>query len=279
MKGKYTKKKKKTGFHGIVLVVVLVLAGIAALWIAALSQEEDTLPLPETTQPPETQVTQSSAEQTTLATELPETTVPAETDEPVRVEESIPAMDLGHGVYVEQVKNYTGTYMEDGSDEIVSNVMMILVTNTGDSDVQLMNIELNYPGETCYFKLTNLPAGASAVLLEQNRAPMPEGNPVSAVAVNTALFQTAMNADFSVYEISGASGALNVKNISGQDISGNIYVYYKYKTQDLFYGGITFRVEIKDGLKSGEIRQIMTSHYNPDTCEIVMIEAVQHNGN
>ena len=31
--------------------------------------------------------------------------------------------------------------------------------------------------------------------------------------------------------ISGMSGAMNVKNISDHDISGDIYVYYKYKTQ------------------------------------------------
>jgi hypothetical protein len=72
---------------------------------------------------------------------------------------------------------------------------------------------------------------------------------------------------------------MNVKNISDSDIEGNIYVYYKYKTQDLFYGGITFRVTVEGGLKAGEIRQLMTSHFNPDTCQVVMVETVQRDGN
>lgn len=266
MKGKYTKKKQKnSGFRWILIVLVLIAAGIAALWIAASSREPAELPPPETTQAPETQQT----------TQIPETTAPAETTEP---EEPFQPINLGYGVYLEQVRGYTGIYMEDGSDQVVSDVMMIRICNTGEDDIQLMNIEVGYPEETYNFTVTNLPAGAAAVLLELDRASMPEGNPISAVANNVVLFSEGMEADFSVYEISGMDGALNVKNISGTDISGDVYVYYKYKIQDVYYGGITFRVKVEGGLAAGEIRQIMTSHFNPDNCEVIMIEAVQTNG-
>lgn len=271
MKGKYSKKKKNTGFRWILVTVLIVLIGIAALWIAAANRENEVLPQPEQTQ---------GDTQTTGAAELPETTVPATvpavTEAALSLDQPI---DLGGGVYLEQVKSYTGTYMEDGSDQVVSDVMMILVNNMSGSDIQLMNIELTYPEGTFYFQLTNLATGGKAVLLEKNRAPMPRSTPTNAVATNTALFKTPMTADFERFEISGADGVLNVKNISGGDITGNIYVYYKYKIQDLFYGGITFRVQIEGGLKDGEIRQIMTNHYNPENCEIVMIETLQPNGN
>ena len=268
MKGKYSKKKKKnTGFCWIFAVVILFILVIAALWIAAMAQEEPQLQPPETTQAPETSVQSSETES------APATDAPDETMSPV-----LP-INLGCGVYLEQVNKYTGVYMEDGSDEMVSGIMMVRITNTGEDDIQLMHIEVAYPEANYYFQVTNLPAGSSAVLLEQSRQAMPGGDPLSAVASNVVLFQENMTVDTSVFEISGASGMMNVKNISGADIDGDIYVYYKYKTQDVFYGGITFRVTVQGGLKAGEIRQLMTSHFNPDTCQVVMVENVQRNGN
>lgn len=264
-KGKYAKKKKNTGFRWLLIVLLLIAAGIAGLWIAAKDKEPVQVLPPETTQAPETEPT----------TEAPTETEPVQTTEP---EEPFQSINLGYGVYFEEVRSYTGTYMEDGSDQLVSNVMMIRVTNTGEDDIQLMNIEVGYPEQVFHFTVTNLPAGGTAVLLELDRAAKPQGNPISAVASNVVLFSEKMQADLSAYEISGADGALNVKNISGADITGDIYVYYKYKIQDIYYGGITFRVKIEGGLPAGEIRQVMTSHYNPDNCQVIMIETVQSDG-
>ena len=271
MKGKYTKKKKKnTGFRWILAVCLLLIIGIAALWIAAMSRDPAVLPPVETTQAP--------AAETTAAPETaaPETNAAAQSTE---TEEPFQPINLGYGVYLEKVSAYTGIYMEDGSDELVSGVMLIRVNNTGDDDIQLMNITVSSGGESYRFKLTNLPSGAEAVLLELDRARMPESSDFSAIAEDVVLFQEPMRADFDTYEISGMPGAMNVKNISDKDISGDIYVYYKYRTQDMYYGGITFRISIQGGLKAGEVRQVMTSHFNPDTCEILVIEEIQINGN
>ena len=266
MKGKYSKKKKKnTGFRWLLAVVILLVLVVAALWIAAMAREEPQLQPPETTMPP--QVSGENTE-TEPATDAAEETLP-----------SVLPINLGYGVYLERVNNYTGIYMEDGSDELVSGVMMIRVTNTGEDDIQLMQIEVAYPEDTYRFQVTNLPAGSSAILLELSRQPKPEGDPISAVASNVVLFPENMTVDQTVYEISGAAGMMNVKNISGADIEGDIYVYYKYKMQDVFYGGITFRVTISGGLKAGEIRQVMATHFNPDNCQVVLVEAVQQNGN
>jgi len=65
---------------------------------------------------------------------------------------------------------------------------------------------------------------------------------------------------------------LNVKNISGADIGEDIYIYYKYTFGISLYGGITFRTKVQGGLKADELKQVMTSHFNPDTCVIVDVE-------
>lgn len=270
MKGKYSKKKKKnTGFRWAFAVIILLILGIAALWIAAMAKDEPQLQPTETTLAPQTT---PATEETEAATE----TVSESVGETVP---SVLPINLGYGVYLEQVGNYTGIYMEDGSDELVSGIMMIQISNTGEEDIQLMQIEVAYADATYHFQLTNLPAGSNAVLLEQSRQAKPEGDPVSAAASNVVVFPENMKVDQSVFEISGAAGMMNVKNISDAAIDGTIYVYYKYISQDLFYGGITFRVTVEGGLKAGEIRQLMTSHFNPDNCQVVMVEVVQQNGN
>ena len=50
-----------------------------------------------------------------------------------------------------------------------------------------------------------------------------------------------------------------------------IYVYYKYKADDLYFGGITFRVRVEDGLAPGEICQVPSGHFDPDSCEVVNV--------
>lgn len=267
MKGKYSKKKKKkTGVRWLLAVLILLVLAVAALWIVAMNQEDPEMPPPETT----------GAPQPTEATVFTEAT---ETQAVIQEGEEFHPINLGYGVSLDQVSKYTGIYMEDGSDELLSGIMMIRISNTGEDDIQLMHIEVAYSDASYHFQVTNLPAGSSAILLELSRSPVPRGIPQSAVASNVVLFREPMRADAGVYEISGAAGMMNVKNISGTDIPGDIYVYYKYKTQDVFYGGITFRVAIPGGLKAGEIRQVVASHFNPDNCQVIMVEAVQQDGN
>lgn len=307
MKGKYTKKRKKNvGFFWILLVTVLLCAGIFCLWLLADKQPENVTDpsapaASQSTAPGETGVPGETAgsigsseesgstepsdgegadvpSESAEPSEPDDSTRPQVSTEPAETEAPFRTINLGYGVNLEKVAKYTGIYMEDGSDELVSGVMMIRVTNTGEEDIQLMDIEVAYQERIYRFKLTNLAAGATAALLELDRAAMPQGNPSGAVAKNTVLFPEPMAANPESFEISGMSGAMNVKNISGADISGDIYVYYKYKTQGVYYGGITFRVSVRGGLKADEVRQIMTSHFDPDRCEVVMIEVKQADG-
>ena len=178
---------------------------------------------------------------------------------------------IGHGLKLLDTGNYAGIYMEDGSDEIVSNVMMVIVQNTNGTDLQYAKIVLTTEdGNEYVFTVSNLPAGAKVVLLEQNRQPMPEGK-VTATVENAAMFDTPMSLCADRIQVSGLDGAMNVRNISNSDITGDIYVYYKYSATDLFYGGITFRVKVEGGLKAGEVRQIMTNHYSATGSLVTMV--------
>ena len=88
---------------------------------------------------------------------------------------------------------------------------------------------------------------------------------------NVAVFDEPMDLMADTIRISGMDGMLNVENISDRDITGQIYIYYKYASADTFYGGITFRVPVEGGLKAGELRQVPAGHYSPEGCTLVQV--------
>ena len=244
-------KKKHTKSFGILIVLVLVILGCIAVVMIRSRQPQTPAPKPRET------------------TAAPAPTKPAQT---VRVEaaEQEP-INLGYGLQITDSGRYTGLYMEDGSNELVSDVMMVVVENTGEEDIQLAEFTAVSGAAEYRFRLTNLAAGERAVLLELDRRSAGSGTLESAVLGNAALFPEPMELYEDTIEIGGLEGMLNVQNISGSDISGDICIYYKYAAQDIYYGGITFRVRIEGGLKAGELRQIPAGHFSPDGCAVVQV--------
>lgn len=246
------KKQSKGRGAGLIVLILLVAVCIAAVIVRpSLPQEPPARPV---------QTTAPAVQTETVPVQT--VSVPAETQ---------PAINLGYGLEITDHGSYTGLYMEDGSNEIVSDVMMVVVENTGKEDIQLAEFTAVSGGEEYRFRLTNLAAGERAVLLEQERRAASGAPLESAVAGNVALFTEPMELYEDTIEIGGLEGMLNVQNISGADIGGDICIYYKYAAQDIYYGGITFRVRIEGGLKAGELRQIPAGHFDPDGCAVVQV--------
>lgn len=205
------------------------------------------------------------------ATDAPTDETTGDTVPPMTFAE--PVVKLGRDLQITDLGSYAGIYMEDGTNEPVTNVMMLVLHNAGNADLQYLELELTYEGRIYSFKATNLAAGSAAVLLEQERQPYPGGEPDEAAVRHAAFFDEPMTLCTDVLQISGMEGALNVKNISDRDIAGDIYIYYKYCSTDLLYGGITFRARVP-GLQAGAIYQVPTGHYSPDSCVIVQVTMV-----
>ena len=165
--------------------------------------------------------------------------------------------------------------MEDGSDEEVSNVMMIKVKNNSDKPLQYAEILLTLEDDIAEFSFSTIPAGETALVLEKNRWEYSKKNEILETELkNVVFFEEGLNLYEDVLEISELEGALNIKNISEKDISGQIAVYYKTVEDEMYQGGITYRALIKDGLKAGEIRQVMTKHFTIDKSEILFVTYV-----
>ncbi|MBO4938921.1 MAG: hypothetical protein IJX67_09805 [Oscillospiraceae bacterium] len=193
--------------------------------------------------------------------------VPAQIDEVTQQEYA-----LGKGLTLVEIGKYTGVYMEDGTDEIVSNVLMLIVRNDGDQDIQYAEVTLPLSTGEAKFNLSTLPMGESMVLLEQNRMEWSADNDYSDVtAQNIALFSEPMSLQEDNLTIQALDGVINISNISGADITGDIVIYYKNASADLLYGGITYRVRLEGGLKTDEIRQITASHFSENGSRIMFV--------
>lgn len=179
---------------------------------------------------------------------------------------------LADGLTICSIDSYSGMYVEDGSNETVQNVMMIVLENTTSADLQLARIFLTFSDCTAEFEATNLPAGEKAVVLEKSRQTMSAGTYQAAESRNVVFFAQPMALQEERIRIEGSSGTLELTNISGADIPGNIYIYYKNSRNDLFYGGITYRIGVKEGLSAGESIRLIAGHYHPDQSRIVLVD-------
>ena len=184
-------------------------------------------------------------------------------------------MLLGEGIELQALSGYQGPYVEDGTDDIVSDVLAITVRNDGDKTVQYAHIILTQ-GETAYeFDVTTLPVGASAQLLELSRQPMPDNTDgMTAQVTACAVFDTEPTMCEDVFQIETQDTAITITNNSGSDITGQIYVYYKIAYGDLYMGGITYRVGTA-GLKAGESTTCYAGHFSTDYSKLMFVTYVQ----
>ena len=75
-------------------------------------------------------------------------------------------------------------------------------------------------------------------------------------------------------EVQILNGAINVTNISDEDITGRLAICYKNVAAGVYYGGITYRIVLEGGLKAGEIRQMTASHFSETGSEIMFISII-----
>lgn len=187
------------------------------------------------------------------------------------------SINVGSGLRIVDIGAYTGMYMEDGSNEVVSGVLMCIVTNEGDRAVELAQLQLHDGERDIPFTLTALQPGRSVVLLAQDKTAYDKNATYTAtVAESVAFFATEPSLQADRLQIQGLDGGMNITNISKEDITGDVVVYYKNAASDgLLYGGITYRTRISGGIKAGELKQGMTEHFRVNGSEVLFVTVAE----
>ena len=187
------------------------------------------------------------------------------------------SINVGSGLTITEIGPYTGMYMEDGSDELVSGVLMCIVRNDGDRAVEYAQIALSDGQRETPFTLTALLPGRSVVLLAQDKTEYSQSASYTAtMAESVAFFVSEPSLQADRLKIQPLSGGMNVRNISQSDIAGDVVVYYKNVAADgLLYGGITYRTRITGGIKAGELKQGMTEHFRLNGSEVLFVTVAE----
>lgn len=182
---------------------------------------------------------------------------------------SLPYTIASTGMTIKNIGQYTGSFVEDGSDKSVSNVLSIVVTNTSGKDLQYGEIKLKAGSKTATFKLTNIPSGKSVLALETSGMKYSSGTNYTYAEATYA--QTNMSMNSSKVSVSTADSKVTIKNISGKDL-GTVYVYYKNLDKSGAYlGGITYRVKFEN-IKSGDTLTQSTKHFSKSNSKIIMVD-------
>lgn len=180
-------------------------------------------------------------------------------------------LNLGSGVYVTALEGVSGLYVEDGTDEMVENVMRITLENSGTETIQLMDVVLTArTGAEYIFRVTTLLPGAVMTVQEQNRAAYdPAVDVVAARTENVALFDEPLSMHEDILAITASDYSITVENVSGADFPGG-RVFYKTVADGVYQGGITYMITIPE-LAPGESIQRDSQHFLQSRSELVFV--------
>ena len=180
-------------------------------------------------------------------------------------------VDMGEGITLMAVQSYSGKFIEDGSDELVSEVMSLIVQNNGEKDVQLADLKLvDLEGKEYQFRITTLMPGQTMIALESTRASYQEEVKIfSAKVEHLAVFSEKPQMAEDIFKIESQQNLIIVTNISDKKILA-ARVCYKNMMDEVYLGGITYTVSIPE-LLPGETVELSTKHYTKDTSQMVFV--------
>ncbi len=175
---------------------------------------------------------------------------------------------------VEAVGSYSGNFLEDGSDEPTANVAAMLITNNSDKMLQIAEISFKVnEKDTAVFKVTDLPAGTSTLVLESNKREFSEEDAYTYGETATAYIeQPSLEED--KFELETEDGKITLKNKTDKSYE-KVYVYYKYvQIGGAYLGGITYRTPFENVPAGGEAEAV-AAHFNPESSKIMAVQIQQ----
>ena len=183
---------------------------------------------------------------------------------------SLPYSIGGSGLVIRSITSYDGTYIEDGSDSDISGVTVIILENTGDTEVEYASITVNREGTELQFEASALPAGGTVVVQEKNRVLFEEGNYTDCSADVAEIEEFDMSSDQIRVDETGDQ-TLTVTNLTDENIPA-VRIFYKFymEDEDTYVGGITYTAKIT-GLDANASVEITPSHYLKGSSRIMMI--------
>ncbi len=168
------------------------------------------------------------------------------------------AADPG-ALFVQRIFDYSGPFMEDGSDKEVKNIVAAVLVNTTPTDYEYVEFCVNTDKGTHSFTASGIKAGSTVTVLCQNKDKFEKDEAMKDFTIDAkAEYAAPPTVPEDVFEVYYTGANVSVKNIGTRDLT-DLCVYYKQTNDEGFLGGITYRTKIS-ALKAGEITQLNGEH-------------------
>jgi hypothetical protein len=182
-------------------------------------------------------------------------------------------MMLSQDIEISKAFLYNGEFPEDGSFKVENEVFALKVVNKSEKDIQLVRICVVTEQKEYLFEITTLPAKKAVTVFAKNAQSISEEEKILEIREeNKVFFENNISLLTDEFQITPFDKVLNIKNITDENISSDVYVYFK-KVDDNgdYYGGITFRSNAGQ-IKAGEFKQIPASHFSIENSEVLFVD-------
>lgn len=154
-------------------------------------------------------------------------------------------------------------------------VVSVVVRNISDNDVQYALLTVNCGGDVLSFPMTTVLAGSTSILKSDKPVEFDEESSYYNWKIEEkTIFEEVPSLYPEIFEIMCCDKLITVKNISGNDVSGDIFVYYKKIENGVFSEGTTYRVRI-NGLGKSEKIQVDAEHFMSSDSKVMFVTYVQ----
>ena len=199
-----------------------------------------------------------------------DTTTPADNSNTQPTTVTFPYQIPDSDLMVTNISSYDGIFLEDGSDQEVSGIAAMILQNTGVINVEYTSISIKRDGEELQFEASDIPAGATVVVQEKNKAAYGSGTFSDCSAVVADLDSFEMSEDQVKVEET-EEGALQVTNLTDSEIPC-IRIFYKFYMEDQqsYVGGITYTAKLTN-VAGGSSQTVTPSHYVAGSSQVLMV--------
>lgn len=144
-----------------------------------------------------------------------------------------------------EISRFNGGFVEDGSGKKVQDVAAILVANNTGKFLELATVTYKVGDRTATFKVTGLPSGRRAWVLESSGMSIKEGDELILEDCEETYNPNAIETS-DLLSVSRQGKSLTLTNTSDKTLS-NVVVYFKNTLEDdTFMGGITYYMVFGD---------------------------------
>ena len=167
----------------------------------------------------------------------------------------------------------SGPFLEDGSDEIVENVVCALIRNTGHGYLDYGEVTAAFGDQRYTFVVTGLPGGDAVWVMEKDRKTV-EGDLYFGFLEEKVSQLRDVRSEDDRISVELLDGKAVVTNVSDKPLA-SVQIYYKQVHSDgNFLGGITYTCSV-EAPEPGASVEITAGHSRARGCAVVRVDVTE----